>query len=272
MKKVVVYINCLATILLCSCSHTISLGNIGHDYARYNIDKRIENEEYKVIRNVSGEAQAFYFLGIGGLNPDTKKLNAKSYADMVANANLKYNQAIINVIAEMRVAIFPFVGVRAVHTTGTIIEFNNEYSSPTQVYPIEYTTPKPMYAGFQYKVGDYYSNGNKKGVIISVSADGKHGKIVHLSHAYKTWSNALEWCHIQGKGWRLPTISEINSILSNIGIINALMATKSLVLNPDVSYWTSVEFSANQACAATNKGSISENKNKVCCVVAISDF
>ncbi len=268
MKQIYLWLSIFASFVLCSCSHTISLGNIGHDYARYNIDKRIENEEYKVIRNVSGEARALYFLGIGGLDHDTKKLNAKSYADMVKNANLKYNQAIINVMAEMRVAIFPFIGVRAVHTTGTIIEFNNS----TLIYPTESVTSKSAYTGFQFRVGDYYSNGDKKGVIISVSADGRHGKIVSLSHAYKTYSNALEWCYTQGNGWRLPTISEINTILSNIGIVNAIMATKSLVLSPDVPYWTSVEFSANQACVATNKGSINENKDKVCCVVAISDF
>ena len=266
MKKLIcILITGISIATLCSCSHTISLGAIGHDYAKYNLDKKTETEEYKVVRTVSGEAKSIYFLGIGGF--DNYKLNANSYANMVSNAKLKHNQAIINVISEMRIAIFPFVGVRAVHTTGTIIEFYN----PTPTLSND-TTQKSIYPNFKYKVYDYYSDGIKNGVIISVSEDGKHGKILSLSQAYKTWDKALEWCHAQGKVWHIPTINEMNSILANIGIINAIMATKSLAISPDVQYWTSAELSTNKACVATLNGAMSENKNKVCCVLAVSDF
>lgn len=123
-----------------------------------------------------------------------------------------------------------------------------------------------------YKIGDFYQSGDKTGIVVYITEDGMHGKIVSLSHAYKTWDNALEWCHAQGKGWHIPTINEMNSILINIGIINAIMATKSLAISPDVQYWTSAELSTNKACVATQNGAISKNKNKVCCVLAVSDF
>ena len=39
-----------------------------------------------------------------------------------------------------------------------------------------------------YKVGDYYDDGKKQGVVFEVAADGKHGKIVSLSQASLQWA------------------------------------------------------------------------------------
>ena len=39
-----------------------------------------------------------------------------------------------------------------------------------------------------YKVGDYYDDGKKQGVVFEVSADGKHGKIVSLKESRKLWA------------------------------------------------------------------------------------
>ncbi|MBR5807214.1 MAG: hypothetical protein IKY24_01195 [Alistipes sp.] len=268
MKKFIcILITGMSIVTLCSCSHTIGPGAIGHNYAKYNIGKRLATEEYRVIRNVSGVSKATYFLGIGGL--DNLKLSANSYANMVRRANLKDNQAIINVIAEMRVAFFPFICVRVVHTTGTIIEFSNPTNNINTPKLVSTSTPEYI---CQYRVGDFYSKEDINGVVVSVSEDGKHGNIISLCHAYKTWSNALEWCSALGKGWRLPTASELNNILFNIGIINGTMAIKSLALDPEVPYWTSLEFSAKEACIVTSNGSKSEKKNASCCTIAILEF
>lgn len=123
MKQIYLWLSIFTSIALCSCSHTMTLGYKGHDYARFNLDKRVNSEEYQVIKSASGEAKAMYILGFGGLSDNAKTLNDSSYKDMVSNAQLKSNQAIINVTSESRVAIFPFVGVRTVYTTGTVIEF-----------------------------------------------------------------------------------------------------------------------------------------------------
>lgn len=39
-----------------------------------------------------------------------------------------------------------------------------------------------------YKVGDYYDDGKKQGVVFEVSADGKHGKIVSLKESRQLWA------------------------------------------------------------------------------------
>lgn len=47
--------------------------------------------------------------------------------------------------------------------------------------------PQPATAK-TYKVGDYYDDGKKQGVVFEVTADGKHGKIVSLTEAIANWA------------------------------------------------------------------------------------
>ena len=131
MKQIYLWLSIFTSFVLCSCSHTMTLGYKGHDYARFNLDKKVDSEEYKVIKSVSGKAKAVYVLGFGGLSDGAKTLNDSSYKDMVHNAQLESNQAIINVTSESRIAVFPFVLVRTIHTTGTVIEFTSNAESIT---------------------------------------------------------------------------------------------------------------------------------------------
>ena len=49
--------------------------------------------------------------------------------------------------------------------------------------------PQPMPAPTKtYKVGDYYDDGKKQGVVFEVTADGKHGKIVSLTESRRSWA------------------------------------------------------------------------------------
>ncbi len=50
------------------------------------------------------------------------------------------------------------------------------------------TQPKPASAK-TYKVGDYYDDGKKQGVVFEVTPDGQHGKIVSLTES----ADELEW-------------------------------------------------------------------------------
>jgi hypothetical protein len=125
----------------------------------------------------------------------------------------------------------------------------------------------------QYRIGDYYSNEGKKGVVTWVSENGKQGHIVSLYHGeFKNWEDAKAWCSAQGKGWRLPSISEINKILQNIGIVNSTLTSKGFVLNPEYEYWTADDMSVTEAFIATVDGARVVNKEKKCFVVAVANF
>ena len=128
-----------------------------------------------------------------------------------------------------------------------------------------------------YKVGDYYNDGKKEGVVFEVSADGKHGKIVSMTQAGKLqWSSdatqqgrlvradnqtngavnmaiikaisgweskypAFKWCADLGEGWYLPAREELATICSNKDVVNA-----NLVYKLSSSwYWSSTESHSN---------------------------
>ena len=107
-----------------------------------------------------------------------------------------------------------------------------------------------------YKVGDYYNENGKEGVVFEVSADGCSGKIVSLvqTTSMVKWTNdsyeerrtigaddtvdgsvnmakamsitnwqikfpAFKWCADLGEGWYLPALQELKTISSNKSLI-----------------------------------------------------
>ena len=309
MKQIYLWFGVIVSIAFCSCSHTITFG-VGHDYARCNADKRLMSEEYKIVRVVSGEAKAVYFLGIGGLSDDAKKLYQSSCKDMIYNAHLKPNQALIDVTSEMRIALFPFVGVRTIHTTGTVIEFTNSEKLPSVVDDNQYSSQStsqqgkitPTITKSPYKVGDLYSNRTKQGVVVSVSDDGKHGKIISLkqSKSITAWatkysyvgaidefngkanskliseteiSPATKKCNSEGADWYLPSLVEIQNIYKNIDVINkALLANGATPIEVFEQYWTSTEKDSKQAIAITSTYHTFVDKLTELKVISMSDF
>lgn len=128
-----------------------------------------------------------------------------------------------------------------------------------------------------YKVGDYYDDGKKQGVVFEVSADGKHGKIVSLTESSEKlqWSSdseeqksfigaddkmngannmakvksiarwrekypAFAWCADLGEGWYLPAIYELKLFTINGEIqdaVNRTLATRGEKLAEKGTNW-----------------------------------
>lgn len=116
-----------------------------------------------------------------------------------------------------------------------------------------------------YKVGDYFDDGQKQGVVFEVSEDGRHGKIVSLvqdqlawctSSEYKKfrgmrtntytkngelnqhkvkqiygWRNkypAFVWCADLGEDWYLPALEELQLLLLDATVLKAVNCTLKL--------------------------------------------
>ena len=131
-------------------------------------------------------------------------------------------------------------------------------ATPTTTSP---TTTKGKTSA-PYKVGDYYNDGTKEGVVFEVSADGKHGKIVSMTQSASNlqWSSdvteqkrligadsetdgaanmakvkarpdwqskypAFKWCTDLGDGWYLPAIEELKGFMLDDTIHNAVNST-----------------------------------------------
>lgn len=130
----------------------------------------------------------------------------------------------------------------------------------------------------RYNIGDYYDDGNIKGVVFEVSDDGLHGKIVSLRQGNCCWGDVVEaigatnkndgqpntnnmlkradseefaaalWCRNQGSEWYLPSVSELKTLLLSNTVRKAVnktlgerSATKLFKPGEPKSYWSSTE-------------------------------
>ena len=135
-------------------------------------------------------------------------------------------------------------------------DFNTPMSTSVATTTTTTTTTKT------YKVGDYYNDGVKEGVVFEVSADGRHGKIVSMkqSSGGLLWSSdsaeqkrliggdsetdgaynmakvkaisgwrdkypAFKWCADLGEGWYLPSIEELKVFTLNTAVHDAVNRT-----------------------------------------------
>ena len=117
-----------------------------------------------------------------------------------------------------------------------------------------------------YKVGDYYNDGTKEGVVFEVSNGGYNGKIVSLEQIKCCWSKkevktgatskrdgmynmqkirslsnwqndypAFAWCASLGDGWYLPALKELKAISAQCAAINNTLKAKG---KPELeTYW-----------------------------------
>ena len=148
---------------------------------------------------------------------------------------------------------------------GELVEHFEEYVNGTW-------TP-----GGSYKVGDYYNENGKRGVVFWVDSSGKHGKIVSLAESIELqWSSdadeqkrligaddendgannmavvkqiadwetkypAFKWCADLDEGWYLPAIEELKLFTLDTSVhdaVNQTLASKGEKLaNKGDSHW-----------------------------------
>ena len=141
--------------------------------------------------------------------------------------------------------------------------------------------PKPVAPEVKtYKIGDYYNENGKQGVVFEVWDDGRHGKIVSLDETYEIWDSrvmyddgpkngtrtyadsrsngkantdkimsrsdskyfkAFVWCRAKGDSWYLPSLNELLSICNNKSTLNTTLHKYGTSLK-DIWYWTSTEY------------------------------
>ena len=144
------------------------------------------------------------------------------------------------------------------------------------VYAFEKNSITKSRTSAPYKVGDYYNDGVKEGVVFEVDSDGYHGKIVsmtnssnglHWSYEYeilikakhktdgllnlakvsrrKDWRKnypAFAWCVDLGDSWYLPAIGELQSLFAAYDTVNkTVVAYGGEWLYKDEEYWSSTE-------------------------------
>ena len=164
--------------------------------------------------------------------------------------------------------------------------------------------------GGPYKVGDYYNDGTKEGIVFEVYDGGWHGKIVSLDYSEEKWaifsvfenrtgatamasgmSNmnkikkfpnwkvnypAFAWCASLGSDWYLPAVDELVLIYENRNAVNMGLSRRGYEKIGWESYWSSTESSKYEFCAwdvLMYSGNTNDtNKDFDYCVRAVSAF
>lgn len=101
-----------------------------------------------------------------------------------------------------------------------------------------------------YKIGDVYEENGKKGVVFSISNNGKHGRIVSIQETQCSWEDAKVWCSQLGNDWTMPTKQDLKTICYlriNKDIITQF--NKESSWRWDVDYWTGNEAENDESSA-----------------------
>ena len=126
-----------------------------------------------------------------------------------------------------------------------------------------------------WKIGDFYNVKGKRGIVFSVTSDGKHGMIISLDdNIYCKFNEAASWCRSHGTGWRLPTISELKEISNRLSWLNKALAKVDGDKLLRVPYWSSWETDLGGAVVRLEDGWL-ERVSKyydLHCVRAVSAF
>ena len=252
----------------------------------------LQNDEFKVVGKAVGEASTTYVFGIGGLSQ--KAIYNNAIANMFNGANLSGSQTIIHVNIHQHIGGVPPFYIKARYiATGTIVDFgkSNQFSSQQNNTIVQ--------SEKTYKVGNLYIGSKGKGIVVAVSDDGKHGKIISLNQAKSiVWSTAqknlgannsengkkncegiinlaeypaFDWC--ARKGWYLPSLGEMQSLYKEIDIINtSLKKYGGDEILPFEQYWTSTEKDMKQAISVQSTYYSLMDKSSNLRVVAMAEF
>lgn len=123
---------------------------------------------------------------------------------------------------------------------------SNQQSRDSYSQSSSYSQTQSSYSK-TYRVGDYYNENGKRGVVFAVTPDGQHGKIIDLTNLGEMpWSSAVQTCNNLGNGWRLPTRDELLAIYKVKSTLNQTLAAVGDTIEYGF-YWSSTE--ENLDCA-----------------------
>lgn len=106
------------------------------------------------------------------------------------------------------------------------------------------------FGGRTYKVGDYIEINGVGGVVFAVWNNGQNGKAVSLKEFKSDWHSAAQKCSSLGKGWRLPSKSELQAMYNQKSAIENTLA--SMAENGLTKwYWSSDEYNSDSAWYVT---------------------
>ena len=221
-----------------------------------------------IVRAIDSVEVVLFFISENSIN--------SHYAKLEINYAYNVKKRVVPVILDggnlrgwflFKFGAVDFIDIRNQRQCDKLIQNLQEWCATSAPVP----TPKPTKT---YKVGDYYNDGVREGVVFEVSADGQHGKIVSMKQSAKEllWSSdsaererrigadsktdgaynmakvkaisgwqskypAFAWCADLGEGWYLPAKEELLVIYKKKDKLSRNLADRLFYL-----FWSSTEY------------------------------
>lgn len=119
MKKVIIFIIVLTSVIAVSCGGSASLMS-NSNISQTNVE--LSKKNFNILGKVSGVSTNSYVFGIGGMS--NKALLEKAKNNMMINANLSGSKAVINITYDKHYnGFYPFYSEVRVTASAYIIEF-----------------------------------------------------------------------------------------------------------------------------------------------------
>ncbi len=172
--------------------------------------------------------------------------------------------------------------LKAQEQSVNVAEHGTKPTSKSEPTPVVKQVAQP--AVRSYKVGDYYNENGKEGVVFWVDATGRHGKIVSLDEANLLWCTKVQydrkifvgaesstegklntdivmaradreeypafmWCREKGADWYLPAEEELEELFEVKTIVSETMRSKGGKNLSGFFLWSSSEHDEFCKCA-----------------------
>ena len=226
-----------------------------------------------IVRAIDSVEVVLFFISENSIN--------SHYAKLEINYAYNVKKRVVPVILDggnlrgwflFKFGAVDFIDIRNQRQCDKLIQNLQEWCNAFAPVP----TPKPTKT---YKVGDYYNDGVREGVVFEVSADGRHGKIVSMKQSAERlqWSSdiaelkrligadsetdgaynmlkvqaipgwrekypAFRWCADLGEGWYLPAKEELFTIYKHKSKLNPILFDKLKLW-----YWSSTEHPSDKS-------------------------
>ena len=215
-----------------------------------------------IVRAIDSVDVVLFFISENSIN--------SHYAKLEINYAYNVKKKVVPVILDggnlrgwflFKFGAVDFIDIRSQRQCDKLIQNLQEWCSTSAPVSTPNPIPRPTPAPAKtYKVGDYYNDGVREGIVFEVTADGRHGKIVSMKQAVLQWSSdsteqkrligadsetngeynmakvmarpdwqskypAFKWCADLGEGWYLPSKEELKTFTLNDAVHDAVNRT-----------------------------------------------
>ena len=204
-------------------SHRLKL-KIGNDVAEQNIVVHRGSIAFKVDINLAAPTQSYSIVVMSNM-PDVEVFVDGNYKG-ITDSN---NQLSIPDVASGTHQLKLKFGTTAAEHTIAVHRNSIFFKQDLQLSPFDRpasssSASTPDVSEKRYKVGDYYNENGKEGVVFEVSADGRHGKIVSMNQS----PEKLQWCSDNKERKRLIGASSETDGAKNMAVVKAIQGWESM--------------------------------------------